>query len=250
LFLHPQCQVLNHAGAQVFCTDSDFLEETTRLRVDSFIRHATELSAGGARGDCGGSITLSHAFDGQHRMKELFKQSRLSLVKQDIRTVFWKESHRTANLIRERGVDLSALFAADPRPRFLLPIRHPLDCAASNIKTGHVKFFKGLADPQSLPAVCDAVLDEILWAMQLAARFPERFFHFYEHEIDDDMLRKMEKFLELDHHDGWLALAREAMTSKSHYPHPPALLKHYRSAVSARFGDFPEAAAQLLAFTH
>lgn len=250
LFLHPQCQVLNHAGKRIFCTESDFLEEYTAHRVDNFIRHAIELSATGERGAYGGSITLSHAFDGQHRMKELFEQARLPIVKQDIRAVFWKESHRTANLIRERGVDLSALFATDPRPRFLLPIRYPLDCAVSNIKSGHVQFFNGLTDPKNLTAVCDAVLDEILWVIQLAAQFPGRFFHFYEHAIDDDMLLEMERFLELDHHQGWLSLARDAMVNEVRYVHPPALVEHYRAAVAVRFGNFPEVAAQLLAFAH
>lgn len=104
--------------------NATFADRSSR-GIDRFIQGAIGMSAGGARGDHGGSITLSHAFDPRHRMRALFERSGLPLVTEDIRALFWKESHRTANLIRERGVNLAGLLAADTRLRFLLPIRHP-----------------------------------------------------------------------------------------------------------------------------
>lgn len=248
LFLHPQCQVLNHAGDRVFGGEYDFFSDCSSRGIDRFIRGAIEMSAGGERGDHGGSITLSHAFDPPHRMRALFERSGLPLVKHDIRSLLWKESHRTANLIRDRGVDLAGLLAADTRLRFLLPIRHPLDCAVSNIKTQHVRHFKSVVDPTDVGEVCEAVLDEIRWVMDLAERFPGRFFHFYEHSIGDRKLVDLETFLELDHDERWLALAREAMSPSSRHEHPAALVDRYRAAVQARFADYPETTAKLLAF--
>jgi hypothetical protein len=62
------------------------------------------------------------------------------------------------------------------------------------------------------------------------------------------MLRDLEQFMELEHDANWLALAREAMTSKAHYEHPSALTTTYAEAVKRKFGKFPEIAGQLLAF--
>ncbi len=248
LFLHPQCQVLNHAGSRIFGGKSDLFEEYSPRRVDEFIRHAVLLSAGGARGGYGGSITLSHAFDGHHRVRALFERAGLPLVKKDIRALFWKESHRIANRIHDQSTDLDLFFSADFRPRFLMPIRNPLDCAISNIKTGHVRFFKGLRDPKDVGEVCEAVLDEIQRVLQLAEQFPGRIMHFFEHSIDDQLLVYLEDFLELDHCPDWLVLAREAMTPISRYVHPPALKEHYRAAVLSRFEEKPGTAERLLQF--
>jgi hypothetical protein len=248
LFLHPQCQVLNHAGDRIFGTEYDLFSACTPGGVERFLRHAVALSAGGSRGAYGGSITFSHAFDRHRRLPTLFGATGLPLVKGDIRALFWKESHRISHRIRECGTNLSALLAADPRPRFLLPIRHPLDCAVSNIRTNHVRFFRGLADPTDVGQVCDAVLDEIRQVCDLAERFPGRFRHFFEHSLDDEMLVGLEAFLELEHHAPWLALAREAMTSTSRYVHPPARQARYRASVEAKFSDLPEVADGLLAF--
>jgi hypothetical protein len=178
----------------------------------------------------------------------LFGAAGLPLVKREIRSVFWKESHRISHRIRDCGGNLAALLTADPRPRFLLPIRHPLDCAVSNIRTKHVRFFRGLADPTDVGQVCDAVLDEIRSVFDLAERFPGRFRHFFEHSIDEQMLVGLEAFLELEHHASWLTLAREAMTSTSRYVHPPAVQERYRASVQAKFSDLPGVADGLLAF--
>jgi len=248
LFLHPQCQVLNHAGARIFGTDSDFLSTFSTQRLDNFIPQSVALSAEGQRGDYGGSITLSHAFDDGHEMKRLFSAAQLSLVKAEVRGLFWKESHRTANLIREHDIDLAAMFAADPRPRFLMPIRNPMDCAQSNIKTGHVQLFTNVQDKTDLGEVTEAVLDEIRWFFDLQKQFPGRFFHFYEHSINRAMLVDMERFMALDHDERWLDLALQAMSSKAHYDHPAELLQRYEKAVDKKFSTYPEAAEKLLAF--
>jgi hypothetical protein len=223
LFLHPQCQVLNHAGIRIFGGERDLFEEYSSRRVDEFIRYAIRLSAGGARGAYGGSITLSHAFDGHHRVRSLFEQAGLPLVKNDIRALLWKESHRIANRIHDPSMDLDGFFSADSRLRFLMPVRNPLDCSVSNIRTGHVRFFKGLRDSKDVGEVCEAVLDEIRRVLDVAKQFPGRVLYFFEHSIDDQMLISIEEFLQINHNADWLRLAREAMTSTSRYVHSPAL---------------------------
>ena len=58
LFLHPNCQVLNHAGNRIYGNEEvDFLSNYSKERFDRFIQFATQISIQGARGDVGGSIT-------------------------------------------------------------------------------------------------------------------------------------------------------------------------------------------------
>ena len=179
LFLHPHCQVLNRAGDRVFGRRQiDFLSDYRRQRLDRFVQYAIRISVKGKRGDHGGSITHSHAFDAQHGMNDLFQGSGGELRKQEIRCLFWEESLRTSNRLRSHSVDLGPVFAVEPRLRFLMPIRNPLDCAVSNIKTGHAALFEGLGSAASEAAVVEAILDEIRWFADLRAQHPDRFFSY------------------------------------------------------------------------
>jgi len=130
LFLHPKCQVLNHAAERIYGNNKiDFLRDYSRSKLDRFIRFAVTISGKGRRGNSGGSITFSHAFDSRYEMGEIYRKTGMGKVKKEIRCLFWKESLRTSNLIREKQVDLPGIFSRDERLRFLMPIRNPLDCA-------------------------------------------------------------------------------------------------------------------------
>ena len=143
LFLHPNCQVLNHAGNRIFGDKQlDFIANYNNEIFEAFTQYAIYISQKGTRGDSGGSITLSHAFDKQYSMKDIFNAANSCLLKQNITALFWKESLRTSNHIRRHNVDLSRLFKLNRQIRFLLPIRNPLDCAVSNLKTGKVNIFQ------------------------------------------------------------------------------------------------------------
>lgn len=249
LFLHPHCQVLNHAGRSVFDNDRiDFLARFEPARLDTFLRYAVQASAGGQRGSIGGSITHSHAFTDEYKTREIFEASGVDLVKTDIRALVWKESLATANHIRHHGTDLDAMFEADPRPRFLLPVRHPVDAAVSNVEKGFAKRFDGLPEDASVEQVVDAILDEYLWVMEARAGHPERFHVFFEHDAGRSTLTGLADFLELEPLESWLDGAGQAFDVKSRYDHPAALLEHYRLAVEKRFTDHPDFGAQLLRF--
>jgi hypothetical protein len=248
LFLHPNCQVLNHAGGRIFGNDEvDFISNFSRARLDRFIQFAIAISAKGERGKVGGSITHSHAFT-HDEMKEAFAKSGAQLTKTRIESLFWKESLHTSNLIREKNVDLAAMFAADSRIRFLLPIRNPMDCAISNLKTGLVDVFRGLRRDSPMADVTRAVLDEIRWFAELQEKFPSRFFHYFEHEISRDMLVRLAQFLELQPTEAWLQEAAGVMKIKPSYDHDPALVTAYRDHIRASFSKLPAYSKGLLAF--
>lgn len=249
LFLHPDCQVLNHAGRRIFRNpEVDFLSEYSKKKLDRFIQFAIKLSGGGGRGDFGGSIIHSHAFDSQHEMKALFQRTGQDLVKERVKCLFWKEPLAISNLLRSKHVDLDSVFEKEDRLRFLMPIRNPLDCAVSNIKTGHVKRFSGLGDDSTTEQVLDAVLSEILWFEQQKTKHPDRFFHYFEHSITRDVLCNLAKFLKLDVDQNWLSNAQAAMKIRSSYSHGVDLYDYYRQSVTTKFKGFPDLAEALLAF--
>jgi hypothetical protein len=249
LFLHPNCQVLNHGGTRIFGKNQiDFLSDYSDERFNRFIQFAIRISNKGYRGYLGGSILYSHAFDSKYMTKEVYEKTGGGLVKDYIKCLFWKESHRTYNLIRDKNVDLGNIFKQNKKLRFLLPIRNPMDCAISNLKTGHVHLFKGLDKRSSVVDVTRAILEEIFWYTEIKELFPERFFNFYEHGISSQMLINLATFLQLDPDEAWLSNALSVMKTKPSYEHDSKLLTFYRDYVAEKFSRFPAMSEGLLAF--
>jgi hypothetical protein len=247
LFLHPHCQVLNHGGRRIFGDKRlDFIGEYSRKRFENFVRYAIHISKKGRRGDHGGSITLSHAFDDKHSMKEIFDGTQLSRTKRNITTLFWKESLKTTNHIRQSKCNLTQLFAENKQVRFLLPIRNPLDCAVSNIKTGHVNRFQSVDRGSSVEEVVEAILEELLWFKKLEMENHERFFYYFEHECNRATLKKMADFLELEASEEWLMNSMEAFNVKSQYNHSRRVMSCFKDSVERKFAEYPVFAEQLL----
>jgi hypothetical protein len=72
LFLHPNCQVLNHAGNRIFGDEKlDFISNYSNEIFEAFTRYAIYISQKGRRGDYGGSITLSHGYGDQFSMRNI-----------------------------------------------------------------------------------------------------------------------------------------------------------------------------------
>jgi hypothetical protein len=249
LFLHPHAQVLNHAGKRIYKNPLvDFVSAYSDRRFDNFLRFALRISGTGYRGQLGGSITASHAFDAQHPMRSIFERSGLDVDGREVHALFWKESLRTSNLLRRTNVDLGAVFARNTRLRFLQPIRNPIDCAISNVKTHHAVLFVGLAANPTIEDVLRAVMRELAWYAELREANPERFFHFFEYEQPREMLTRLAEFLELEAEPTWLDNAVDAMKVKPGYDHDPELVAVLHEEVAARFGRWPDLAAGLLRF--
>lgn len=249
LFLHPACQVLNHAGMRIYGNEQvDFLQNYNRGTFDRFVQFAIKISGKGQRGDQGGSITYSHAFDPQHETRKVYADTGLKLRKKNVKCLLWKESLRTSNIIHERSVDLAHIFAEEDRLLFLLPIRNPLDCAVSNLKTGHFQHFPGLAKGASVYDVVQAILDEIFWFAELKEQFPNRFFYFFQHEISHEILCDLLKFLRLYQDEAWVANALSVMKIKSGYSHENDLVDFYKDYIHGNGTGYPDISAGLLKF--
>ncbi len=249
VFLHPNCQILNHAGMRIYGNERiDFISDYNKEKLDRFIKYAIMISTKGERGNYGGSILYSHAFDSKYIMKDIYDRTNSGVLKKQVTCLFWKESLMTSNLIRERNVDLAAIFEKEERLRFLLPIRNPLDCAVSNLKTGHARLFKGLGSEPSQSEVVQAILDEILWFANLQEKYPDRFSYYFEHEISREMLFKLAAFLRVNASESWLNDAILVMKSRSSYQHSSKIVDLYRECVNDRFKHFPALHEGLILF--
>jgi hypothetical protein len=248
LSLHPNCQVLNHAGARIYGNSQvDFMSDYSEERFERFVRFAIKISQSHHK-KSGGSILYSHAFNPKYKTREIYESTGEGLVKKHIHCLFWKDSHRTTNLIRDKHIDLGNIFKQNDQLRFLQPIRNPMDCAISNLKnTGHMRAF-GLSRDSSVIEVTQAILDSIYWFAELQAAFPGRMFYYFEHDITRKMLIDLATFLKLEQNETWLTNALSVMKTKPSYQHDGNLSAFYRDYVTEKFSRFPALLEGLLLF--
>jgi hypothetical protein len=125
-------------------------------------------------------------------------------VKPRIVSIVWKADLPGAQALRRRD-DLRSMFAADGgRLRFLFPKRNPIECAKSNLRTGHWQRFENVE--RTLESVLARVLDEHAWFTAVAARFPDRCQTFRQSAFANPMeWRKLATFLGLSADAPWEA---------------------------------------------
>jgi len=240
LFLHPDCQVLNHAGRRVHGNKNiDFLSSYSTEIFENFIRFSLEICSRGERGTYGGSILLSHAFESKI-LKNLYRKQKNKLKnKSSIKALVWKESLLNTNLIRTDGFELDNLLIKEKKLKFILPIRSPLDCTFSNIKTGHARLFKGINDKSTPFDVLGKVIDEIYWFVEKKEMFPDRFFYFFEQDISKNLLIEILKFLNISEDTKWISNAEKVIINKSNYKFDADIINFYEDLISNKFHRFP-----------
>jgi hypothetical protein len=238
LGLHPQCSVLNHAGLRILPNPRlNFLADDSPDVFRAFVRYAGFLSRAGGGGPYGGDIRFSHAFDfkpmqqAAARLDDLGRRQTTCLV--------WKDSQRVTNFLRSARIDVPRLLARNEKLRFLLPVRNPIDCAISNLRTGHFQFLtsRQLSATSPLEDVVAAVLDEIAWfvALREGSGMPERFFLYFEHEMGREVLEKMLDFLSLPREEAYLAAVADAFRIGRPRRKEKRIVDAYAEQVSHKF---------------
>ena len=252
LGLHPRCVVLNHAGVRVLPNpDLNFLTDYSPDKFREFVRFVQSESRGGARGMHGGDIRLSHAFDREAMREALARADQLP--HEPATCLVWKESHMVTNFLRSARVDVGELLRRNTKIRFLLPVRNPIDCALSNLATGHVQLFAeshGLSTESSEESVVDAVLDEIAWFFDLRERsgHADRFFGFFEHEMGRSTLERLLAFLGLPLEEGYLSAAAGAFRPSAQRRKHARIVGFYAQRVAEKFARHPWLRDALLKF--
>ena len=240
LALHPNCQVLNHAGKRVFENEKlNFLQDHTIQKFDAFCQFAISASKKGKRGGFGGSIILSHAFDSPELKEAYKKRFGTHLVKQNIHCLAWKESQRVTNLLMADPKGFEKMLSENTKLRFLLPIRQPLDCAASNLKTNKVSLLQkgNMTDKISF---LKALFEEYLWFLTWMKKYPDRFFYFTETTFNSVTISKLGNFLTLVPDPEWEKIVLPLFKVKKNYDHTTEEMKAAMELTDRCFSEFPE----------
>ncbi|MEX1248252.1 MAG: hypothetical protein WEA61_07180 [Anaerolineales bacterium] len=241
LFLHPECQVLNHAGSRILPREEwNFLVNYSDEKFRRFCHVALTLSQGGARGGHGGSVVLSHAFAEHPEMWRTYRaRFGTRLLKRSVKSLVWKESEKVGEFIRKNGADLGQLVKNNPRLRFLLPIRNPLDCSLSLSRIGISKFYPQFNDNDLFPLL-KTILEEIKWFVELAEEHSEHFLHYFQDEVDSHIFRRLARFLGLAEDPRWISDALNVYQLKRPYTYNADLKHYYAEMVEALFHRRPE----------
>lgn len=250
LFLHKNCQVLNHAGSRIF-NDSrlDFLNEYSDSTFDTFVKYAIYISEHGRKGEYGGSITYSHAFNDKYKTKEIFKDTGLNLIKDKVECLLWKESLKTSHLIKSNNINLAKIFEKNEKLRFILPVRNPMDCALSNHQPKHLNLYNLAKKNSTLEQVLDAILNEILWVVTLKEKYPNRILIYFEHEPISILLMNITNFLNIENYADWNHDASKAFYNAKQYEHTNTFIDYYINRLEVRFSKYPSIYKKLLKFT-
>lgn len=247
LFLHPECQVLNHAGERVLSDARfNFLEAYSPEKFQAFMEHALRLSQGGARGQFGGSIALSHAFAEHAPTRDAyFARFGSKLLKSNIRSLVWKESQRVTQILRAQESLLDELFEQNEELRFLLPIRNPIDCANSIRRVGLRRIY-GIEGEADLRDVIDLVLDDMHWILNKAEQYPGRFFYYFQHHMGAETLEAMADFLGLSKDQRWIQDTLSIYKLRPPYAYEDKVMKHYAKRIRSLFKGSKELINQFM----
>ena len=247
LSLHPNCQVLNHGGFRILTENQlNIFRSSDEATFRRFCRYAIDESQGGTGGDDGGSIIHSHSFRDQRVKSTYLARFPEGKPVGQIQSLAWKESLAVSNYLRQKDINIAALFQANQKLRFLMPIRHPIDCAASNLKTGHAKRFP--SRPRDLEGAIEAVVAEIVDFRRAQQDYPDRFFSFTQHEIDTSLLERLATFLGIPMDPQWEQDVFAACEIRKPYQHGEVEVSRYRALVERSFTDDEEMMQRLLRY--
>jgi hypothetical protein len=245
LSLHPDCQVLNHGGKRLLHGRQDFIAAYDDDRLDRFCASAIEASVSGKRGEYGGSIRVSHAFDSEVLSDLYEKRYGNEMLKENIACLVWKESQLVTNRIRSSPDNMRHLIEAAPRLRFLMPVRNPVDCALSNMRTGHAEHIEG-ADRSDLANVLDRILEEIAWFSRVSAGHPDRFLMFFQDDTPTEICDGLVRTLGIDDDLEWRDAVGVAFEVKgTRYRYAPSLLLAFDESVTRHFEGLSEIAGRI-----
>ena len=250
LYLHPECQVLNHAGPRVLKDPAlNFLTDYEEDKFRAFCHFGLTMSQGGARGSYGGSVLLAHAYADHGPMRRAYLQRfGATTRKPEVKSLVWKESQRVTHLLRSDAADLEELLARNARLRFLLPIRNPIDCAHSLARLGMTRVYGEQTQGQVLH-VLDMILDDMHWFLEWQVRYPRRFFHFYQNQLNADTLNDLAAFLKLSQDQRWVGDTLSIYRLRPPYEYEQGVRAHYQQRVEQLFGARPDILEDFLSFS-
>jgi hypothetical protein len=207
---------------------------------------AVQFLQGGQRGAYGGSILLSHAYDDAALRNAYGARYGTEILKEGATVLFWKDSMRLTNYLDQRKIDPLSLAARVPSLRFVLPVRSPLDCVASNLRTHHYNLLN--AQERSLQAGTRAILLMIRRFSEWEAQAPSSFFSFCQYELTAETLNRLAGFAGISRDPDWISeVLTVGRVRPSKYDHSPEDRHFYAEEVRRIFDDDEMTRRRLLA---
>lgn len=212
--LHPNAIVLNHAGARMWSDAGvDIFGQPLRESIPAFVETAVRFCTGGEKGAHGGSILNSHAFDDRRLTGAYQKLYGNMVLKPSVHVLFWKESMRITNRIIDNRIEWSEWFAeADEigiNVKLLAPMRNPIDCAHSNLRTGHWRHIGGADE---FTSVLDGIVGSWRMCRDIALQHPERMLMFREVDLTaDGFYSRLADYVGLRRDESWITSCREVV---------------------------------------
>jgi len=203
--LHPEVTVLNHAYGRIMAdARNDFLGTPIQERLESFAQTALDMALGGRKGDFGGHILHSHAFD-----DETLRQAYLDRygwgAKPSTTSLVWKEGTVVTNRIARDNLDIVAIARSLPMLRFIALVRNPVDIAISSIDKGYSKALVPGGQERDFDMVFAQIVRRFAWFSQHASRQPDQFRFIYQDELlDCRQLAALCDFLRISVSADWL----------------------------------------------
>ena len=226
---HPHCLALNHGGSSVIGDpELDFIAHRRPQVTDNFLRYALALA--------------DHGLPHEAKLRPLRRRLPRAAgdgFRREPRVIFWNDAQRMARHLRRHNVHFDELFRKEPRLRFLLTLRNPIDCAASLVHTGLTRHLQ-LEPGASLQTVLEAVLREFHWFATLEKRHPDRFFHLAPTTFDPDQAQALARFLGVEADPAWIARATKLFHFEQRRFHDSTLTAQCRQAVERYFENLPE----------
>lgn len=250
LWLHPQCQVLNHGYRLInpkhllwFLAPGDsneFCVFTTLLADLSTKVVGTE--------DCSPHVlrTVQENPGVEEAFARLNSAPPIAILKNPMHSLVWKESQVMMNSLLNISTNWDELFANNSKLRFLMPFRNPMDCAVSNHRQRKWIFFPGL-DDNSPMLTLRAVLAEFAWFIAMERRHPDRFFHFYE-DMTAEALENLQTFLGLDYNQEWVDAVLNLWKLRHPYVFSKEFIDYYVSMVRLHFAAWPDIGQRLVEY--
>lgn len=249
LAMHPQTQVLNHGARRILGRKPvDFFANPGPSIVDRFLQYGIYIAAGGRRGDFGGSILLSHAFDNEDVRRLYEERFGTGNTKWRCESFIWKESMKVTNILMGSDMDVDRLLSNNPRLRLLLPIRNPLNCARSNMATGHAQYIGN--NEKEMYSIISGILDAYQWFGEVCQRHPRQCMWFTQDDVHDrNLYKELAAFLDVDPSEQWMDDCEHlARLRESAYSHEWAVVRYYQQAVMERFSDDDAMGRKLIGF--
>lgn len=229
---HPEITVLNHGFARIFADPSrNFIIDPRQETFDNFVAEARNMAVGGKRGDFGGHILHSHAFD-----DEALRQAYLDRfgweAKPRARSLIWKDATYLTRFIASRGTDIDALCRRLPSLRFMMMIRNPVDITISSITKGYSAALVGEKRKDQFDDVFVHLVKLFDGFSLPAEQNPSQCrFIFQDELLDRDHLVGLCDFLDISADPDWLDDIARRISLRPSYPIDPDLRARLRSVV-------------------